>query len=193
MSARKATYPVLDLIINRLSPRAMSGEAISHQELMSLFEAARWAPSSFNNQPWRFIYAHRDTEHWPTLFDLMVPFNQEWTKRAAVLILILSDSLFAKTGKPSRTHSFDTGAAWENMALQASSMHLVIHGMEGFDYDKARANLNVPTHYTVEALVAVGKPASISILSPELQQKEVLSDRNPVSDFVYEGTFPKII
>lgn len=186
---RSSPYPLEPLILTRWSPRAMSGESISHDELMTLFEAARWAPSAYNNQPWRFIYARRDTSHWNTLFNLLVPFNQEWCTRAAVLILVLSRTTFAYNGKPSRTHSFDTGAAVENLALQGHAMGLVVHGMEGFDYDRARAIFAIPDEYTVEALFAVGRPASPDVLSPELKAREVPSDRKPIAEFVTEGTF----
>ena len=186
---RIPNYPIEPLIVNRWSPRAMSGEPITHDELMALFEAARWAPSSYNNQPWRFIYAQRDTPHWSKLFDLLVPFNQEWCARAAVLILVLSRRTFFFNNKPSRTHSFDTGAAVENLALQGHAMGLVVHGMEGFDYDRARAIFAIPDEYTVEAVFAVGRPASPDVLSPELKSREVLSDRKPIAEFVTEGTF----
>lgn len=186
---RKSAYPIEPLILTRWSPRAMSGEPISHEELMSLFEAARWAPSCYNNQPWHFIYAQRDTKHWQKLFDLLVPFNQEWCARAAVLILVLSRNTFFLNNKPSRTHSFDTGAAVENLALQGHAMGLVVHGMEGFDYDRARAIFAIPDEYTVEALFAVGRPASPDVLSAELKARELPSDRKPIAEFVTEGTF----
>lgn len=187
MPGRKANHKILDLILKRHSPRAMSGESISHDELMQLFEAARWAPSSYNNQPWRFIYAHRDTPAWNKLFDLMVPFNQSWTKNAAVLLLVASAKSFGYNGTLSRTHSFDTGAAVENMALQAASMGLVFHGMEGFDYDRARTALNIPNDFDIEALFAIGCPGNREKLSKELQEREVLSDRKPVETFIFEG------
>lgn len=186
---RKAQFPINELFISRWSPRAMSGEPISNQELMSLFEAARWAQSSFNNQPWRFVYAHRDTPAWQPLFDLMVLFNQEWAKRAAVLLVVLSHKNFEKTGKPSRTHSFDTGAACMNLALQGHLMGLVVHGMEGFDYDKARTALQVPQDYDVEAMFAIGKPGDVSVLPPEMQAREIPSDRKPVEAIIFEGRF----
>lgn len=187
MNTRKPAHTILDLILNRHSPRAMSGEKITEHELLQLFEAARWAPSSFNNQPWRFIYAHRETAAWKVLFDLMVPFNQSWAKDAAVLLVVVSSNLFEKTKKPSRTHSFDTGAAWENLALQAYSMGLVTHGMEGFDYDRAQKELNIPDDYTVEAMVAIGRPGKLENLAKELQERELLSDRKPVEMFIFEG------
>jgi nitroreductase len=189
MQDRTAAYPILDLLLNRWSARAMSGESITHQELMSLFEAARWAPSSFNNQPWRFIYAHRATAHWERLFNLVMPGNQEWMQNAAVLMVVVSANTFEKTGKDSRTHSFDTGAAWENLALQGNSMQLVVHAIEGFDYDKTRVDLTIPEDYTVEAMIAIGKPGPLYVLSSTLQAREELSDRKPVSSFIYEGTY----
>src|SRR4029079_10173110 len=108
------------LFLDRWSPRAMSGEEISEAALMVLFEAARWAPSSYNNQPWRILYARRDTEHWPRFFNLMVEFNQSWTSTAAALVVFISKTHFDFNGEPAVTHSFDTGAAWENLALQGS-------------------------------------------------------------------------
>lgn len=108
---RKANYPIEPLILNRYSPRALSGEPITETQLMTLFEAARWAPSSYNNQPWRFIYATRDSEYWPTFLGLLVEANKIWAKDAAVLIIVASHNNFSYNNKPSRTHSFDAGAA----------------------------------------------------------------------------------
>jgi nitroreductase len=189
MSKRIADCPVLDLVLNRWSPRAMSGESISDKELNSLFEAARWAPSSYNGQPWRFIYAKRDTKFWDALYSLLVPFNQEWTKNAAVLILVILRTTFEYNNKPERTHSFDTGAAVENLSLQGFSMGLVVHGMEGFDYDRAKTTLGIPDGYTVEAMFAVGKPAPKEILPPEMQKREEQSDRKKIEEFISEGKF----
>ena len=189
MAIRIADYPILDIIINRWSARAMSGEAITDQELFPLFEAARWAPSSYNNQPWRFIYAHRTDEIWQTFLNLLVPFNQSWAKNAATLIIVASDSLFEKTKKPSRTHTFDTGAAWQNLALQGIANGLVVHGMEGFDYDAAHTVAELPTTYEVLAMIAVGKPGNIQNLPPELQAREEKSDRKKITEFVYKGHY----
>jgi nitroreductase len=186
---RVASYPINKMFVDRWSPRAMSGKPISNEELMSLFEAARWAPSSYNGQPWRFIYAHRDTPTWNKLFNLLAPFNQEWCKNAAVLVLFISKKTFEYNNKPSITHSFDTGSAWMSMALQGSMNGLVVHGMEGFDYDKARKELAVPDDFTVEAMCAIGKPGPISVLSPELQKREEPSDRKPLKDLIFEGSF----
>lgn len=186
---RKTNYEIHPLILNRWSPRAMSGEEITNEELMQLFEAARWAPSSYNGQHWRFIYAKRNTEHWDTLFHLMGEFNQSWTKNAAVLVVVISRKTFEFNNKPAVTHSFDTGAAWENLALQATSMGLVAHGMEGFDYAKAKQVLGVPDDYQVEAMIAIGKRGKKEDLPKELQEKEMPSNRKPLHEILMEGKF----
>lgn len=186
---RQVQFPVNKIFSERWSPRALSGESITKEELFTLFEAARWAPSSRNEQPWRFVYARRDTVAWKKLFNLMGEFNQSWTHQAAALIVVVSKNNFDHNNKLSRTHSFDTGAAWQNLALQASLMGLVAHGMEGFDYDRAKKELQIPDDYTVEAMVAVGKPGKKENLPAALQEREQPSDRKPVSSFVFEGTF----
>lgn len=189
INQRNVEFQVDPIFPNRWSPRAMSGETITDNELFTLFEAARWAPSSFNNQPWRFIYAKRDSSSWNVLFNLMGEFNQSWTKNAAVLIVVVSKNNFHHNEKPSRTHSFDTGAAWQNLALQTSLMGLVAHGMEGFDYDKAKSELHIPNDYTVEAMVAIGKLGKKEDLPAALQEREQPSDRKPIQEFVFEGRF----
>lgn len=186
---RKADHPIQPLILNRWSPRSMTGEPISDKELMSLFEAARWAPSSYNNQPWRFLYAKRDTPHFTTFFDLLVDFNKSWCDKAALLGVIASQTLFEKTKKPSATHSLDTGAAWQNLALEGHARNLVVHGMQGFDYEKARKSLKIPEDVAILAMFAVGKRAPKESLSKELQAKEVASTRKKVPEIAFEGVW----
>lgn len=186
---RNADHPIDQLFLDRWSPRAMTGEAIADEELMTLFEAGRWAPSSYNNQPWRFLYAHRDSEHWPLFFNLMVEFNQSWAKDASVLVIFISRTHFDFNGEASVTHSFDTGAAWENLALQGWLKGLVVHGMQGFDYDRARADLKIPEGFQVEAMAAIGRPADPSSLTPELRAKEAPSDRRKLEQTICEGPF----
>ena len=186
---RKADNPIDKLFLDRWSPRAMTGEAIPQEELMVLFEAARWAPSSYNAQPWRMLYAHRDSEHWPLFFNLLVKFNQSWAKDAGVLVLFISRTHFDFNGEPAVTHSFDTGAAWENLALQGWLRGLVAHGMQGFDYERARTELDIPEGFQVEAMAAIGKPADSSTLSADLREKEAPSDRRPLEQTICEGPF----
>jgi nitroreductase len=186
---RKADHPIDDIFLNRWSPRAMTGEPISEEELRVLFEAARWAPSSYNNQPWRFLYARRDSVHWQTFLGLLVEFNQSWAKNASALVLFISATHFEFNGEPSVTHSFDTGAAWENLALQGSLRGLVVHGMQGFDFERARITLNIPAEFAVEAMAAVGRPADPETLPEKLREKETPSDRRKLDQTICEGPF----
>jgi nitroreductase len=187
--ARRPDHPVEELFLDRWSPRAMSGEPLAQEELLTLFEAARWAPSSYNNQPWRILYARRDTEHWPLFFGLLVDANKVWAKEAAVLLLFVSKTTLDRTGEPYPTHSFDTGAAWENLALQGWLKGLVVHGMQGFDYERARAELKVPEGFRVEAMAAVGRPGDPARLPEKVRERERPSGRRPLSETVCEGPF----
>jgi nitroreductase len=186
---RKADYPVEKLLLDRWSPRAMSGEELSEKELMRLFEAARWAPSSFNTQQWRALYARRGTEHWQTFFDLLVDANKAWAKNAAVLVVFISRRNFDHNDEPSVTHSYDCGAAWENFALQGFHQGLVVHGMQGFDYDRARKELRIPDEFQVEAMAAVGWPGPKELLPEKLQARESPNDRRKLSVSIFEGPF----
>jgi nitroreductase len=188
---RQSNYPIQPYILNRWSPRALSGEAMTNDELMPLFEAARWAPSSYNNQPWRFIYARRETPAWETFVELLGDFNKGWAPRAAALVVVVAKTVFDYNGKPSVTHQLDTGAAWENLALEANARGLVAHGMEGFDYKAAKEKLGVPDDHIVLAMIAIGKPGKKEDLSAELQERETPSDRRPLSEIIMEGKFQK--
>jgi len=185
----QAQHPVDELFLDRWSPRALSGEGVTDEELMTLFEAARWAPSSYNNQPWRILYARRETAQWPVFFGLLVEGNQAWAKDAAALLLFVSKETFDFNGKPYPTHSFDTGAAWENLALQATMLGLVTHGMQGFDYERARSELNIPEGFRVEAMIAVGRPGDPSRLPEKMREREAPSGRKSLAEITCEGAF----
>ena len=186
---RIADHPIDELFLNRWSPRAMTGESIPREDLLSLFEAARWAPSSYNNQPWRILYATRDSKHWPVFFDLLVDGNKAWAKNAAALILFISQTTFGFNGAASITHSFDTGSAWQNLALQGSLKGLVVHGMQGFDYEAAREKLNIPEGFDVEAMAAIGRPADAATLPDDIRAREAPSDRRKLEETICEGPF----
>ncbi len=188
-SVRKADYTVSKIFLDRWSPRAMSGESISEKELFTLFEAARWAPSSFNEQPWAFVYARRDTKDWNTFLGILADFNQVWCKNAAALICLISKKTFKHSGKPNRNHLSDAGAAWENLALQGSLMGLVVHGMSGYDVEKARKELKIPDEYDIVHMISVGKPGSPLELPENVKQNEKPNDRKHVGEFVFEGHF----
>ncbi|HYJ01698.1 MAG TPA: nitroreductase family protein [Nitrososphaeraceae archaeon] len=186
---RKVENNINPLFVNRWSPRAMSGEEISHDDLMGLFEAARWAPSSYNNQPWRFIYAMRNTDHWQRLFSLLIDWNKIWAQNAAVIVAVISRKNFEFNEKPAITHQFDAGAAWENLALEATTRGLVTHGMQGFDYNEARKALQVPDSFDVMAMIAIGKLGQKENLPSDLQEREYPSDRKSLKEIVMEGKF----
>lgn len=187
--SRRSEYPIESALLQRWSSRAISPESITKEELFSLFEAARWAQSSYNNQPWRFLYVMQGTKAYEKLFGTLVPFNQKWAKNAAALILVFSKKTFDLNGKPSRTHSFDTGAACQNLAVQGVAQGLVVHGMEGFDYDKARELFTIPDEYQIEAVFAVGKPGPVKNLPEDLQKREEKSGRKDFDEFVFADSF----
>jgi nitroreductase len=186
---RTPDYPIETLFAARWSPRAMSGEPLADGEIRTLFEAARWAPSTYNEQEWRFLYARRDTPQWQTFFDLLVEGNQAWCTNAAMLVLILAHKVFSRNGKPNPVHLFDSGCAFENLALQGTAMGLVVHGMQGFDYDKARTSLNVPDDFAVAAMFAAGRPGPLSNLPEQMRAGEKPSNRKPVTEIICEGAF----
>ncbi len=188
-NARSMTFEINDIIVNRWSPRSFVPSEISDKELFSLFESARWAPSSSNSQPWRFIYAKRDSPNWNDFFNFLIDFNKQWCANASALVIIVSRKNYENNGQPSVTHQFDTGAAWENLAIQAVSQGLVTHAMGGFDYVKAKATLEVPDDYDVLAMVAIGKRGPKDKLSPELQARETPNTRKPLSEIVMDGKF----
>ena len=188
---RKSTYEINPLILNRWSRRSMTREELDEETIMSLFEAARWAPSSYNNQPWRFIYAKRNTLYWDKLFNLLAEPNKVWTKDAALLVVVVSRKNFEHNEKFSTTHQYDAGAAWENLALEASSRGLVVHGMQGFDYERARIDLEIPDTFDVMAMIAIGKKGPRDNLPQQLQEREYPNDRKPLAEIVMEGQFKK--
>ncbi|MDA8427662.1 MAG: nitroreductase family protein [Geobacteraceae bacterium] len=185
---RQPDHPVDRIFVDRWSPRAMSGEEIPREVLLRLFEAARWAPSSMNNQPWRMLYASRDSCHWPLFFDLLVDSNKVWCGRAAALLVVISKTTF-DNDKPCRTHSYDSGAAWMSLALQGSLLGLVVHGMQGFDYERARIALAIPAEFQVEAMAAIGRPGKVDELPELLLARETPNDRRPLTQSICEGPF----
>lgn len=187
---RKAEHGIDELFVRRWSPRAMSGEPLTEEEVQRLLEAARWAPSSGNNQPWRFIYGRAKTPAFERIFKLLNERNQSWCNKAGALFVVVSRKTTDKGG-PARTHSYDTGAAWMSLALQGTISGLVVHGMEGFDYDRARTELGVPDGFDVEAMLAAGHPGRIEDLPESYRSRETPSDRHPVSSFAFEGHFPE--
>jgi hypothetical protein len=192
-ATRHAERPVDPIFLRRWSPRAFDRSVIPDADLMTIFEAARWAPSAFNYQPWRLLYAKRESADWERFLSLLVPFNQSWAVNASVLIYLCSDTLMEmKPGQtsPSHTHSFDTGAAWASMALQATLLGYHAHGLAGVEWERVQAELKVPERFRVDAACVIGKVGSLDVLDAKLQAREVPSDRKPVADFAFAGDFP---
>lgn len=186
---RKPDHPIEKYFVARWSPRAMSGGPLSDADIRTLFEAGRWAPSTYNEQEWRFLYACRDKPEWPLFFNLLVEGNQTWCQNAGMLVVVLAHKVFTQNSKPNPVHLFDVGAAFENIALQATAMGLVVHGMQGFDFEKARTVLKVPDEYAVAAMFAAGHPAEPETLPEALRSREKPSDRKPISQIICEGQF----
>lgn len=186
---RQPDWPVESLFLRRWSPRAMNAEPLTEGELHRLFEAARWAPSSYNEQEWRFLFAERIRDDWHLFFDLLMEANQVWCRNAAALIVVVSKRTFTRNGKPNSVHSFDTGLATQNLLLQATAMNLVAHAMAGFDRDAARRDLEVPDDFSVECMIAVGRPGDPKYLPDHLREAEIPSGRKPVDAIAQPGKF----
>lgn len=192
MSERKADPRVVPLFVERWSPRAFDQSEIPQEDLDVIFEAAGWAPSSFNYQPWRFLYARRGDANWDRFMSLLMPFNAAWAKDASVLVYILSDNnmVMGDKSSASHSHSFDAGAAWAQLALQATAMGYHTHGMAGVEFDRAREELGVPDDFRIEAATVIGRQASPDQLPEQLRAREVPSGRKPVSEIAIAGNFP---
>ena len=195
MSPRQSDHPIDPLFLERWSPRAFDGAEVPDADLAAMFEAARWAPSAFNSQPWRFLYAKKGDADWESFLSLLVPFNQSWARTASVLVYILSDTLpftDKATGEPkeSSTHSFDAGAAWISLALQATRMGYHAHGMSGIQYELARATLRIPERFALNAACAIGRIGDPAQLDEKLRAREHPSDRKSQGAFVHPGRFP---
>ncbi len=191
-SNRVPDHSVDTQFIERWSPRAFSEATISDGELLDFFEAARWAPSASNNQPWRFAYGLRGDAGFVAIADALMPFNAGWAAKAAALVLIGSKMTVLKGTEevPNVAHAFDAGAAWSNFALQAHLKGWVAHAMGGFDHAKATANLKIPAGHALHAVVAVGRIGDRASLPDALQVREIPSLREPLGKTVRRGGFP---
>lgn len=193
LPARVAEHEIDPQFTDRWSPRAFTAEPIPDAVLMSCFEAARWAPSSYNIQPWRFVYGRRDTAAFAPILDALMPFNQAWAKEAAALVAVLAKKTWVPPGKsvaePVGSASFDTGAAWSAFALQATLSGWSTHAMGGFDRDKLRSALGIPEDVSMECVVAIGKRGDAASLPEALRPREVPSPRRPLAESIAEGRY----
>lgn len=184
--SRQADHPIDPRFVARWSPRAMSGEAVSRGEMLQLLEAGRWAPSAANHQPWRFVFAHRDTPAFDAFLKILNEGNRIWCERAGGFIAVLSKQTTAD-GRPNVFASFDAGAAWMSLALQGSQMGLVVHGMGGFDVQALRTLLELPEDVKIECVVALGRPGDVALLPEAVQARETPSGRRPVAELAFEA------
>lgn len=185
---RTPDYPIGQQFIDRWSPRAFADRAVTEEQVLTVLEAARWAPSASNLQPWRFIYGVRGEAEFDTLLSLLVPFNEGWAKHAGALVFIASVTTFDGT-RQNATHSFDAGSAFMSLSLQAHGMGLVAHGMAGIDYEKAPLVLHLPDNLKINAAVAIGYQGDAATLPESLQGRETPSQRLPLAELAFKGRF----
>jgi nitroreductase len=182
-------YPIHDLLRRRWSPRAFSDRAVSHDVLCTLMEAARWAPSSSNEQPWNFLIATKEIRgEYDRLLSCLNESNQVWARLAPVLAISIARTVFADEGEPNRHALHDVGLCVENLVIQATSVELMVHQMAGFSPDKARELFELPADYEAVAAIAIGYPGDPSLLPDRLRQRELAPrSRKPITDFVFTG------
>jgi nitroreductase len=183
---RASEYPIDPVFLNRWSSRAYNERKVSEQDLYSVLEAAHWAPSSFNDQPWRFILA-RTEEQLSVFHSFINDFNLTWAQKAPVLIVVASKKL-RDNGDPNSAHTFDAGTAWGYLALQANSLGLVAHAMGGFSKEKARIALNIPDELELHAVIALGYQGDSSHLPEALRLRDIPNQRLPLHEVITEGS-----
>jgi nitroreductase len=186
-----------DVLANRWSPRAYdANKPVSQTQIIGLLEAARWAPSCFGDQPWRFVVCDKTTnpDAWKKALDCLVPGNQTWAQHAPVLLLICANTLFGHNQKPNRWAPYDTGAATENLCLQATALGLAAHQMGGFDVAKAQTAFAVPEQFTLMSMVTIGYAGSADSLPEDLRERELAPrERRPLGELFFNGAWDKAI
>ena len=187
-------YPIHELLRRRWSPRAFSDRRVDPSTLRSLLEAARWAPSSSNEQPWSFLVARKDDEaEFGRLLSCLVESNQVWAQHAPVLMVSVARMSFEEEGKPNRHAFHDVGQAVADFTVEATALGLFVHQMAGFHPDKVRELYGVPKEFEPVAALALGYPGDPQTLPEKLRQRELAPrERKPIADFVFSGGWGKI-
>jgi nitroreductase len=180
-----------ELIAARWSGRAYdSSKTLSREQIIALVEAARWAPSCFGDQPWRFIVFDKATNKagWDKALACLAEGNQSWAKEAPLLLLACSDSVLSQNGKPNRWGQYDTGAAAENLCLQAAALGLMVHQMGGFDAEKTKTEFSIPEQFTPMAMMAVGYQLAEEAIPEDIKEREYNTRaRNTLDENFFEG------
>ena len=188
---------IQEIIAKRWSPRAFDAtKSVSHEQIIALLEAARWAPSSYNDQPWRFMVCDKisNPTAWQAAFDCLAPSNQTWVKDAPLLLLGCANTILDVNQQANRFAQYDTGAAAENLVLQAASIGLAAHQMGGFNSDAAREAFKIPAQFTPMAMLCVGYEGDANDLPDELKTRELAErKRKPLGDLFFAGTWGKAI
>jgi nitroreductase len=189
----ETSVPIHDLIRHRWSPRAFDPRPVEPEKLRTVFEAARWAPSSYNAQPWYFIVGTKDDpENYNRVLDTFVEFNQGWAKQAPVLALSVAKLTF-DDGKPNRHAFHDVGQAAASLTIQAEALGLSVHQMAGIDPEKARKLFHIPADYEAVAGMALGYAGDPSSLGDEMRKRELAPrQRKPLDSFVFTGEWGKV-
>ena len=184
-------YPIHDLLRRRWSPRAFSDRRVDPAIMRSLLEAARWAPSSYNEQPWSFIVATKDDPvEFGRLLSCLVEGNIQWAQRAPVLMVSVARLSFEDDGKPNRHAFHDVGLAVANLIVQATALGLVVHQMAGILPDKIRKLYGIPEGYEAVAGIALGYPGDPQSLPEGLRKRELAPrERKPLTEFVFSGSW----
>lgn len=194
-NSRTSEFDIEPLFLDRWSPRAFTGEAMDEKHLLTMLEAARWAPSASNYQPWRFVYALNTSADWEPFVGLLNESNQVWARSASALVFLFSDTLSRRNDgsepRPLRSHSFDTGAAWAMLSLQALHLGYLAHAMGGVDFERAIEVLGAPADFRAEAAVAIGRHADPDTLPDHLKGREVPNGRKRLADIAFAGRFPR--
>ena len=184
------TTEIHPLLARRWSPRSFSSQKVDPQTLKRIFEAARWAPSSFNDQPWRFIVGQKGDPTYSRIMETLVEFNQKWASTAPVLILAVGKTVSSKTGKPNSAFRYDTGQSIAYITFQAMHEGLFAHQMGGFDADKARQLFQIPEEYQPLTVTAIGYKEDPSQLEEDFRKMEVAPrQRIPLEEIVFADTF----
>ncbi|MYL96353.1 nitroreductase [Novosphingobium sp. FGD1] len=191
MTGRIAHPKIEKLIVDRWSPRAFDGSEIPQDDLDAILEAAGWAPSAYNVQPWTFLYAKKGDANWDLFLDQLIDFNKGWAKDASALVFVVSDKYMRseKGNSDNHSHSFDAGAAWALAALQAQALGYHTHGMTGLKFGEAEAALGIPEDHRLEAAFTIGRQGDKATLPDFLQEREVPSTRKPLSEIAKAGKF----